>query len=269
MSRRHLPYLLLLFLGALSCTEKVDLELDDIESRLVIEAALSNTTGYQFIRITRSGSYFDATRAEPVSGAEITITDGSNTFDYRESSAGRYFSVDEIAGVPGTTYYLEARIEGETYTATSTMPPAPVIDSIKFELDEEEQNYYFVKVYSQEDPRPGNYYFWGVYLDNIYMTNSILKLYFASDNLINGSYLNGLKVQILKARRGNWVTLQMASITKEFYNYCIAIMRETLYTEDPFQAAPANIQGNISNGAFGFFQAFAEDEYSDILSVED
>jgi len=261
--------LLLLIISFASCTEKVDLELDDQEPRLVIEAALSNTEGYQFIRVTRSSGYFDNQRAEPVSGAIISITDGSTTIDFRESSAGRYFSVDEVAGVPGNTYFLEVQVDGEIYTASSTMPRAPQIDSIKFELDDEDPKFYFVKLYAQEDPLPGDYYFWGVYIDNIYLTNSLLKLYFASDNLINGSYLNGLKVQVLEARLGNWVTLQMASITKEFYNYCIGIMRETLYTDDPFQAAPANIQGNISNGALGFFQAYAEDEFSDIISLED
>ena len=122
MNKLKTYLVLLLFAPVLGCTEKVDLELDDIESSLVIEAALSNTPGYQFIRITRSGSYFDDERAELVSGAVISITDGSNTFDYRESSPGRYYTIDEVAGVPGTSYFLRSKWTGRHIRR---FPPCP------------------------------------------------------------------------------------------------------------------------------------------------
>ncbi len=252
-----------------SCTEKINIELDESDIRFVFEGTFSNLAERQKIRITKTTSYFENKRTEGVAGATVYVTDSVNTFPYIDAGNGNYVSIEEIAGRPGRSYYMTAEIDGEVFEAASTMPRKPFIDSIKFETHEDDKEYYYVKLYAQEHPFPGDFYYWGVYNENIYLTNSLLKLYFASDKFINGSYINGLRVQVLTARQGSWVTLQMVSIPKDYYNYCIAIIKETLYTDDPFQAAPANILGNISNGALGFFYAYAETTHSAILSIEE
>ena len=171
--------------------------------------------------------------------------------------------------MPGRTYYMRAEVDGQVFEASSTMPRKPIIDSVKFEITEEDRSYYFALLYGLEHPLPGDHYYFGIYNEGVYLTNSLTKLYFASDKYINGQYLPGLEVQIFTARLGSWITLQMVSVPADYYKYCIDILRETLFTDDPFQAAPANILGNISNGALGFFYAAAEENYSAILSVDE
>ncbi len=43
----------------------------------------------------------------------------------------------------------------------------------------------------------------------------------------------------------------------DFYNYIIALQTETHISVPLFSGPPANLPGNISNGALGFFRAYS------------
>ena len=47
----------------------------------------------------------------------------------------------------------------------------------------------------------------------------------------------------------------MAGITKEYYKFLEALKTEAGYHNPLFDGPPANVIGNISNGALGFFAA--------------
>ncbi len=248
----------------LSCTEKVDIPLDQNASTIVIEGAISNALTNHIVKISKSQAYYDDSRPPMVEGALVSVEDSSSIYYFTETQPGIYLS-NFLQSSPGQFYVLNVEIDGQVYTASTTMPRTPKIDSISFEVDDNDRNWVFIKMYGQENPLPGDYYFWGVYKDFSYQTDNITKLFHLSDVLINGSYLNGLKVQTIEAKHGNRIGLQMASIPRDYYNYSIAILKETVYTTGPFKPAPANLKGNISNGALGFFYAYNEDVYTAIV----
>lgn len=248
-----------------SCTEKVDIPLDQIAPTIVIEGAISNTLTNHIVKISYSQAYYDDSRPDMVKNAIVSVEDSSFIHYFTEIEPGIYLSAPFVAS-PGHEYVLNVESGNQVYTASSIMPRTPSIDSISFELDDSDHSQVFIKLYAQENPLPGDYYFWGVYKDFLYQSDNITKLYHLSDVLINGSYLNGLKVQSVKANLGNRISLQMASIPKDYYNYSIAILKETVYTTGPFKPAPASLTGNISNGALGFFYAYNEDLFTAIVS---
>jgi len=246
--------LALFFLG--SCTEKIELDLDNTTPEIIIEGSISNYFDNHRVTITKSQGYYNSNLPEPVENAKVQIISQQDTFNLFEVSEGVYVTVN-LSGFPGNTYSLMVNIDDNIFTAQSTMPPEPVIDSIKFRQNEDELRVFDVLLYTQEPPED-NYYYWGLMKDYYPVTTSLDKLRFANDDLINGNYLSGLKAQAIEAEPGSRVTLIMASIPEDYFNYCLAILKETKYSDSPFEPAPANPETNIKGGALGFFHAYAE-----------
>jgi hypothetical protein len=51
------------------------------------------------------------------------------------------------------------------------------------------------------------------------------------------------------------VTLEMHSVTTGYYDFMTAMMLETVWKGSPWDGPPANVAGNVSNGAKGYFRA--------------
>ena len=236
---------------------------------LVVEGSITNFQKPHAIKITKSSSYFISEPPETVTGAIVTIQDPYNIYNLTEAEPGVYYTDFNVRGFPGKTYILTINVNGQIYTASSKMPQTPVIDSIKFYLDEEDPQLFYIGLFAQENPEPGDHYFWSVYKEMRLISDNVTKLVIANDDLINGSYLNGMRVQSLKAREGNRITLEMASITEEYYKYCLGIIRETAYADSPFETAPANVSGNISNNAIGFFTAYSVTHITRVLTIKE
>ncbi len=264
---KYITFAFLLFTW--SCTEKIDLKLDEGETRIVIEATLSTTNRNQFVKISKTRPYYDSIPAEPVKDAVVTVTDSGKVYIFTQIRAGVYISKVSFAGEPNHEYRLKVETGNKVYEAVSVMPRMPEIDSIQFYKDSEDAQLFHIGIFAQENPLPGDYYFFGIYKDYIYQTTNITQLNYLSDELINGSYFNGNRLQNVYAKPGNRITLQMGSITREYFNYSVAVLKETIYNDGIFKPAPANLEGNISNGALGFFVTYAETFKTRIIKIEE
>ena len=252
-----------LFLILSSCTEKIELDLDNATPKIIIEGSISNYFDNHRVTITKSQDYYNFNLPEAVENAEVQIISQQDTFNLFEVAKGVYIT-GYIKGIPGNTYTLVVNIENHIFSAQSTMPPEPVIDSIKFEPNEDKPDVFDVLLYTQEPPED-NYYYWGLMKDRYLVTTSLDKLRFANDDLINGNYLSGLKVHAIEAEPGSRVTLIMASIPGDYFNYCLSILKETKYSDSPFEPAPSNPETNIKGSAFGFFHAYSETSMTRIV----
>jgi len=253
---KQLTIYIFLFFILSSCTENIELDLENTMPEIIIEGSISNYFDNHRVTITKSQDYYNFNLPEAVENAEVQIISQQDTFLLFEVSEGVYVT-GNIRGIPGNTYTLVVNIDNHIFTAQSTMPSEPVIDSIKFEPSENEPEVFDVLLYTQEPPED-NYYYWGLMKDRYPITTSLDKLRFANDDLINGNYLSGLKVHAVEAAPGNRVTLIMASIPEDYFNYCLSILKETKYSDSPFEPAPSNPETNINGGALGFFHAFSE-----------
>ena len=83
-------------------------------------------------------------------------------------------------------------------------------------------------------------------------------------------YRSEYQAQWLAANTGDTVTLEMQSITEEYYEYYYQIMSVTEWNGGPLSGPPANPVGNISNDALGFFLAYSQERKTIIVpKVED
>jgi hypothetical protein len=260
------------------CTEVIDLELKSDPIRLVVDGILTNQSELQVVKLSQSAPYFSSTPALPVSDAIVTISDGSNIYVLTESNQhpGHYYiSTDIFQPAPGNTYNLDITnvdLKGDNqiphYTATATMPEPVLLDSMNLKLSDK-WDLWQVLAWFQDPPEVQNYYLFRVLVNDMLFTRIPRELKFSDDRFFNGNYVNGVWVQSIFAGNnrkvefiGTTFTLELCSITSEFYDFLYAIELETSSRSPFFSGPPANIQGNISNGALGIFTAIAIDKAS-------
>lgn len=266
-----------------ACTEPYDTTLESSYVRLVVQASINDELKPHQVKLTKSADYFSNTPAIKVKGADITISDGENIFNLHEVSDGIY-ETDTIAGVPGRTYTLTIISEGNTYTATCYMNFCPSIDSIRF-------GYYDLSAYdivdssasvllnALEPETPDNYYMWNVYKNGVLETDTINEVFFSDDQFINGNYIYDAEVGWLdQVDIGDTVTLEMLSITKEYYDYIYQILSVTDWNMGPLGGPPANPNGNIvetndnnnnNDDPLGFFLAYSIYRITDTVPEKD
>lgn len=254
-----------------SCTEKMDIKLDETYSRLVVEARFSTDTTVHIVRLTKSTSYFYNQAPPAVSGALVTISDGSNTILLTENitKPGIYETPSNTFGKIGNTYKLSIKNvdinnDGvmEDFEANSTIYPISQIDSIstKYNTDFEswEIGCYVL------DPPTEDFYLFNIYKNNILITDTLSEPAITDDILYNGNYTNGISIAYLidndpteKAFIGDSIELETWRIDKNFFKFMMEL-KDAVRKQNPlFSGPPANIKGNISNGAIGYFAAYS------------
>jgi len=254
-----------------SCTEKMDIKLEDTYTRLVVEAKLSTDTTVHIVKLTKTSGYFSNSAPLPVSGALVTISDGSQIITLTEnlSKPGIYETPPNTYGKVGKTYELliknvDIDNDGnkEEYTSKSTIYPINQVDSIGTRYYDDYE-IWEIQCYVL-DPPTEDYYLFNIYKNNVLITDTISEPLVVDDKLYNGNYTNGIGVGYLRDRRlgekaniGDSVMLEVWRIDKSFYKFMMQL-RETVRPQTPlFSGPPANVKGNISNGAIGYFTAYS------------
>jgi hypothetical protein len=253
-----------------SCTEKIDIQLDDSYVRLVVDGSISTDTMAHAVVLTSTSSYFYNQPAPPVSGATVTISDGIQVFPLTETTPGTYTTAQEVFGIPGKVYSLNIKLANaigghSDYSASSTLNPVTAMDSITLQFHPEwsEDGIWEVKCYVQEPPTVDFYRF--LLSKNQTMFTDTLDEWIISDDLFyNGNYTNGLPIGYLDQgsteqglRVGDTITAEVNSIGKEYFNFLAEAQSELFGSNPLFSGPPANIKGNISNGGIGFFTAYS------------
>jgi hypothetical protein len=242
----------MLFTG---CREKVDIKLDESYRRVVVEGLLTNETKAHLIKLTLTSDYFSNQAAPLVTGATVTLSDGNSTALLSETAPGFYQTPADYAGVPGKTYTLHISYDGQTYDASSYLRAMGSMDSIQTAIADDRPGFYNVNIFALESPQPDEFYMWYLYKNDSLESDTAREISFADDSWVNGNYIYGMTVYQVKAAPGDSVGIEMYSISKEYYEFMYSLNVESGGFGGPFSGPPANIKGNVSNGALGYFQA--------------
>jgi len=266
MKIRNLFYLSLLLTILAACTERIEIELDETYTRLVVEGKITNETKSHRVLLTKTSNYFANEPAPKVTGAIINISDGTNNYPLSEIAPGIYETAANVKGEIGNIYTLNiSNIDidnngnDETYTASSLLRPVAPVDSIKVEFRKDWGEIWTVKVYAL-DPPTTDYYMFNVYNNGKLLSDTLDEVFLTDDLLFNGNYTNGIVSQFFEEEEadiGDTITFEMCGITKEYIEFLYDLQIESGYSAPMFSGPPANIKGNISNGALGFFTAYS------------
>jgi len=261
-----LPFLLL----AVSCTERISIDLDESFTRLVVDGAITTDTMSHKVVLSKTSSYFYNQPAQMVTGAQVTISDGSSIADLNEKSPGIYMTQSYVFGIPGHTYTLNIQLKDQIggysdFTASSTLNPVNELDSISLEFHPEysKEGFWEVKCYVQ-DPLSTDFYRFLISRNQKLITDTLQEWFVTDDRFFNGNYTNGASIANLDQSEpdeilseGDTVTAEVNSIGKEYASFIWDAQSELFGSNPLFSGPPANVKGNINNGAIGFFSAYS------------
>lgn len=163
--------------------------------------------------------------------------------------------------------FLEALVlsgcnDQNSYTAQSFLNPVVPVDSAGIGYHDIFKLWQ-VLLYAKDPVDTENYYMFNIFLNDSLVSDNFQKVSLGDDAFFDGNYANGLWVYAISeadsvpVKKGDVLTLEMNSVDKAFYKYISAVQVETSPKIPMFSGAPANVPGNISNGALGFFAAYS------------
>ncbi|MFM7672698.1 MAG: DUF4249 domain-containing protein [Bacteroidota bacterium] len=269
-----------------SCEKAVDLKLDEVAPKLVVEATIENDQPPQVV-LTRSFQYFAnfnlADLANSfVRGAEVEISNGQKTHRLKEYQISPfpgvslvYYGIDStqlataFVGAVNTSYTLTIRSGGEVYTAQTRIPeitrridsfywkPAPpeLIDPSKVAL----------MFRGNDRPGLGDYirYFTKQNRDPFYPgLNSVFD-----DQFIDGSSFDvqiergvprgaGLSEGYSYFDRGDTIVFKLCNIDKQTFDFWRTMEFSYASVGNPF-SSPTRVLSNIRGSALGYFGGYA------------
>lgn len=265
------------------CTEIVDIQLEEAgEPKLVVFGEITNEPKQHAVYLSLSTPYFYNQETPAVTGANISISDGSEAITLIEdySNPGTYLTPEDYAGVPRKTYELlienvDANNDGmnETYSATTTMKNVSPVEDVSV-IYNSRWGGWEVRLFAHEPGETTDFYMFKVYKNDTLYTDTISNYWTTDDRFFNGSLINGPIVQFFDENRneivntGDSITLEMAGITEEYYDFINGVIEEVNDKVPIFSGPSANVQGNISNGALGFFAVISVSRNSTIYEGE-
>ena len=264
-----LSLLVLAILSFSSCEEEINLQLDSSAPRLVVNGMISTDTTMHWVTLTQSGDYFNHQPARPISGAFVEISDADSSFLLTESTErpGHYHTPSSYYGKSGVEYRLTIKnvnIEGisadEIFEASSTLPNYVECNSAVVDFSDQYQ-WWKIIIYAQDPPNETNYYLFSLLNNGKHVTDAYDRMVILDDRYFDGNYADGVWIFGLdpddgdNLEPGDILTIETYSIDKAYYDYIYGVQTEMAGNNPLFSGSPANVPGNISNGALGCFAA--------------
>jgi hypothetical protein len=278
---------LLLISMTFSCTEDTTISTTDSAYVPVIYGTITDQNIRQQIQISSSSGYFDKEQNERISNAIVTLKEDSSVISHSyvltqdSVGSGIYLTQDLIAGKPGWTYSLSVIMDfnndgvTEEYIAESTMPEKLKVDSFNITKKKVgEYTLFSLNISAQDQGDEDNYYF-GRYNINGVWYNKISKYIAFNDVSLNGQYVKDLSVwnfndiqdkdkfsdddakDMVFLSPGDSMIVEFSNISKAYFYFINECSSQKNGSNPMFGGPPANISTNISNGARGFFTAYA------------
>jgi len=268
---KRINYLILFCLALVSCSP--DENFPDESKRLVVDGWIEQGAVAQIIA-TYSSSFLSNIDSVSALGfmasrAKVSVS----TFNANEvltlRSSDLYFpplvySGYEIRGKTGQTYSMEVVLQGETYTASATILPPPVVDSVWMEVVNDTCG--VVRLIINDPPSVHNYY--RIYAQRYGIDKQPVAVYLPNyaDDLFDGKVV---ELPIFRGTASNLarekglyfdlhdkVLIKVCSMDKETYTYWSRIQLQLSGSKNPFSSNGRPLPTNISGNAIGYWCAY-------------
>lgn len=255
---KTLKILILLFASVLtlnSCQDVIDIDLSNIEPRIVIESVITDNSDSAIVKISKTANYFGQGDYPAVEGAQVKIsTYSGDRSTLQETSPGVYS--EKISVMEGEEFTLNVVADGKNYKSVVSMPHKVEIDKITFEpipVYLENEGGYLANCYFKDPAGEENYYRLKVYKPGE-ESKSEKVFYLFDDGFVDGNYIN-LQWDDSQFAIDDTVVVELQTLAKSTYDYyrtLSSLFESTLIGN----SNPYNPISNISNGALGYFGAY-------------
>lgn len=240
----------LLFFGLLfilSCEDLIELELNDTNEILVVEAYINwikeRKTSEQEVRLSLSSPYFKSTY-KPANGAIVTIEDEQGlVYKFVEQGvSGRYLSKDTIPYIINKAFTLKIDYQGQKYIGTEKLMSVSSINRI----EQESVNFFGqervqLEAYSVDPPEERNFSYFEFISDSFNAPQ--YNIY--RDDFNNGGEYYGFLLVNDELASGDQIRVRQYALSNFSYNFWYLLIFQNTQQGGPFQATPVNLIGNM------------------------
>lgn len=235
-----------------SCTEVIELDLNETDPQMVVEGYINNQPGPYYVKISRTQNFDEPNTFPPVSGALVEISDEEGNRDKLVETDPGLYATTFLQGRPGSTYFLKVDAEGLQLTASSTMPQPVALDSAYTQLLTAPGGENLLPVLVFRDPAgKGNLYNMTVKRDSWYLPG----FFSVKDDVRDGELISlPLRSSDFNLQTGDELTIELQCVEEPVYDYFYVLgqLAGTGMNQSP---TPSNPNGNIKGGALGYFSA--------------
>lgn len=288
--RIHKYLTFIVFLGILftSCEDVIEVEINEENLDLYAVEARITTTEEPTVFLSKGLPVTVDEEFKGISDAVVTISDDAQPVNEvilveNPDSAGYYVVPDwmDYPGVAGREYTMTIEVDGVIISASDYLAPVEPIDSIRVSPSTfGDGEFLSVAVFSQETPGLGDYYKWDIYINDTLLGDAE-DMFFASDELVDGNYVEGLEIFIdynnenqdieRRLKYMDTVLVRQNSISEFAYNFYYQMQQQS-FGGTIFSVPPANVESNISssNGkdVLGMFTA-QDVSVSNVVVIDD
>lgn len=254
---RLIYIIVLLSILITSCFEdRIELNLNEGNKKIAIEAWFSNLNKKQYAKVSYSLNYLGQPNFEFIKDASVILSTSTKEYNLEYTLDGKYELPTNISFQIGELYKLEVTHNDRTYEAEHIMRPCPEIANAGFLKATEDGldslDFYEAFFEFQEISGKGDAYYAIDFKPNSPDQDSLYHGGYADDEFFDGEYFDQITVGEQLYEVGDTAIIELYSIGKETYNFLIDIESE-VFRDGPFDPPPANVRTNFTNGAIGYF----------------
>ncbi|NOZ35995.1 MAG: DUF4249 domain-containing protein [Chlorobi bacterium] len=247
-------------LSGISCEKTIDFNFKSDKSEfLIVDGILTNENKFQEINLSKS---FALPNEQPksVSGADVSVFDGTQTYHFTEDSSEIYLSDVKFGVVINKTYSLRIIYENREYTAKARAVPVLSHNSLNY-IQYNDSLYYFPQATAEFSPDEAAMYeinadwsFLPVY-ENLPEKETKAKMFFYILRTIDVNEIFNPPHEKVYFPKGTRLAVKKYSLSPEHEKFIRSLLLETQWNGGNFDTEEDNVYTNISAGAFGFFGA--------------
>lgn len=253
---RNLAFILGLILLASSCQKVIDVDLNDSNQNIVIEANYKAEQDRVEVLVTMTSSYFDSEASPFVDDAIVTITDANGAATVVPHVIGGLYRLTQYTPQYGSNYTVSVTSNGETYTAVCNLPAPVQLDPITYQyLD----GFFgadpgYVSIMNFQDPA-GEVNFYNIVIsENGTAFDRIDEIQQQDDGFTDGNYIQRPLFLNELSQLGDTISYEFRSVDEMIFNYTA---EAASISGGSNSAAPGNPTTNWDNGALGYFSAYS------------
>ena len=249
----------------ISCEKVVDINLNKIDPKYVIEATLSDMPGDCRVTVSKSVNFTEPNNFEMIGGAIVTIADGNGSPLLLTQNADGVYQSQTLVAKPGHRYSLSVNVNGQQFSSVCQVPLKVLLDSLYvMDFDSFGDTRKFANVIFKDPAGISNAYRFLQFKNNIQNSNIfVLNDDFSDGRLINTFLAYFDKSDDQKIKIGDSITVQMQCIDPSVYKFFSSLSQSS--SGDNNTVAPGNAVSNITGGALGYFSAYTRDEKTVIV----
>jgi hypothetical protein len=242
-----------------SCTKVIDINLNEADSKIVIEAELVSGTQDFMVKITKTSDFFNPGQPVTIADAAVFLKAGTDNEPLNLTNDGNgIYILKNFTATENTSYFLSVTAEGKTYEATDFLPKNVPLDSLTVGVPE--NNPFnpsgadsFEIVVNYQDPQDDlNFYRIKSTVNGIPRSEGV-KLLVIEDRYSAGAYFT-LPIFTDSYELNDSVEVELVSMSRAMFDYFTTL---ALLVDGSGGAAPTNPSSNWSGDALGYFGAFS------------